>query len=81
MYEPPSGFKQPAPRAGKSRRSRHRFRVGQRVWYQNYGRRNDGTIEALKPELKVRYNWTDGQEYIDTGAQKSDLVPNYDDDL
>ena len=80
VYEPPRGFKQPAPRASKSRRTRHRFRVGQRVWYRAYGRRSDGTIEALKPELKVRYEF-DGQEYFDTGVDKASLTPNYDDNI
>ena len=80
VYEPPRGFKQPAPRASKSRRTRHRFRVGQRVWYRAYGRRSDGTIEALQPELKVRYTF-DGQEYFDTGVDKASLTPNYDDNI
>ena len=80
VYEPPRGFKQPAPRASKSRRTRHRFRVGQRVWYRAYGRRSDGTIEALKPELKVRYEF-DGKEYFDTGVDKASLTPNYDDNI
>ena len=79
VYQPPKNFKAP-PRRASSRRTKHRLRVGQRVWYTNYGRRNDAVVESLsKDSATVTYDWTDGKPYRDSGVDRAILVPNYDD--
>ena len=80
VYQPPEGFKAPPPRA-KSRRAKQRLRVGQRVWYSAYGKRNDATVEKLgKDTADVEYDWEDGLRYKDSGVNRALLLPNYDDD-
>ena len=79
VYQPPKDFKAP-PRRASSRRTKHRLRAGQRVWYTNYGRRNDATVESLSGDkATLTYVWTDGLTYRDSNVSKAGLVPNYDD--
>ena len=80
VYQPPKNFKAP-PRRASSRRTKHRLRVGQRVWFAGHGKRIDAIVEKLEPDTAtVSYDWTDGKRWDEKDVARALLTPNYDDD-